>query len=129
MQEFKPVKEGKVREIFDIGDAMIIVTTDRISAFDHILRNQVPGKGKVLTKMSKFWFDFTKELVPNHMLTIDNKEMPPYFQAPVFLNKSMKCKKLRMIPECLQSIPYLHFQMAFDIVCTTKQSTLPSVHE
>lgn len=102
MQEFKPVKEGKVREIFDIGDAMIIVTTDRISAFDHILRNRVPGKGEILTRMSKFWFDFTEDLVPNHMLTIDNKEMPPYFQAPVFQNKSMKCKKLTMLPvECI----------------------------
>ena len=102
MQEFKPVKEGKVREIFDIGDAMIIVATDRISAFDHILRNRVHGKGEILTKMSKFWFDYTKDLVPNHMITINNKEMPPYFQAMMFNNKSMKCKKLDMLPvECI----------------------------
>jgi phosphoribosylaminoimidazole-succinocarboxamide synthase len=102
MQEFKPVKEGKVREIFDIGDAMIIVATDRISAFDHILRNKVPGKGEILTKMSSFWFDYTKDMVPNHMLSINNKEMPPYFQAMLFENKSMKCKKLKMFPiECI----------------------------
>ena len=56
MQEFKPVKEGKVREIYDNGDNMIIVATDRISAFDDILKNKITDKGAVLTQMSKFWF-------------------------------------------------------------------------
>ncbi len=59
MEEFKPVKEGKVREIYDIGDALIMVATDRISAFDVILKNKVVSKGKVLTQMSRFWFDYT----------------------------------------------------------------------
>ena len=71
MTELKPVKEGKVREVYDTGDSMVIVATDRISAFDHILKNDITKKGSILTKMSKFWFDFTKDIVPNHMLPIE----------------------------------------------------------
>lgn len=56
MTEFKPIKEGKVREIYDNGDSLIMVATDRISAFDVILKNKVTNKGKVLTQMSKFWY-------------------------------------------------------------------------
>lgn len=58
----KPIKEGKVREIYDNGDSLILVATDRISCFDVILNNTVTNKGKVLTQMSKFWFDFTKDI-------------------------------------------------------------------
>ena len=102
MQEFKPVKEGKVREIYDIGDALIMVATDRISAFDYILKNKITKKGAVLTQMSKFWFDFTKDVVPNHMLSIDVKDMPEFFQKPEFTGNSMKCQKLNMLPiECI----------------------------
>ena len=61
MTEFKPIKEGKVREIYDNGDSLIMVATDRISAFDVILKNKVTNKGKVLTQMSKFWFDYTRD--------------------------------------------------------------------
>ena len=75
MTEFKPIKEGKVREIYDNGDSLIMVATDRISAFDVILKNKVTNKGKVLTQMSKFWFDYTRDLLPNHMLSVDVKEM------------------------------------------------------
>ena len=63
MTEFKPIKEGKVREIYDNGDSLIMVATDRISAFDVILKNKVTNKGKVLTQMSKFWFDYTRGLL------------------------------------------------------------------
>ena len=84
MEEFKPVKEGKVREIYDIGDALIMVATDRISAFDVILKNKVVSKGKVLTQMSRFWFDYTKDIIPNHMLSTDTKDMPAFFQTPAF---------------------------------------------
>lgn len=102
MNELKPVKEGKVREVYDTGDAMIIVATDRISAFDHILKNEITNKGAVLTKMSKFWFDFTKDIVPNHMLSIDVKDMPEFFRQEKFDGSSMKCKKLNMLPiECI----------------------------
>ena len=102
MKEFKPVKEGKVREIYDIGDSLILVASDRISAFDVILKNLIAGKGEVLTKMSKFWFDLTKDIVPNHMLSVDNKDMPEFFQNEKFEGRSMMCKKLNMLPvECI----------------------------
>lgn len=102
MKEFKPVKEGKVREIYDIGDSLIMVATDRISAFDVILKNKVTKKGTVLTQMSKFWFDYTKDIIPNHMISVDVKDMPEFFQQPQFDGNSMMCKKLTMLPiECI----------------------------
>ena len=102
MTEFKPIKEGKVREIYDNGDSLIMVATDRISAFDVILKNKVTNKGKVLTQMSKFWFDYTRDLLPNHMLSVDVKEMPEFFQQPQYEGRSMMCRKLPMLPvECI----------------------------
>ena len=70
-QEFKPFKEGKVREVYDIGENLILVATDRISAFDHILKNKITDKGAILTQMSKFWFEFTKDVVKNHLVSVD----------------------------------------------------------
>lgn len=102
MQEFKPMKEGKVREIYDNKDSLIMVATDRISAFDVILKNKVTKKGTVLTQMSKFWFDYTKDIVPNHMISVDNKNMPEFFQQEQFIGNSMLVKKLEMLPiECI----------------------------
>ena len=98
MQEYKPVKEGKVREIYDLGDALVLVATDRISAFDVILKNEVTKKGTVLTQMSKFWFDLTKDILPNHMISVDVNDMPEYFRQPQFDGNSMLCKKLTMLP-------------------------------
>jgi len=101
-KEFEPVMEGKVRQVYDTGDSLIIVATDRISAFDCILKNTITDKGAVLTQMSKFWFEFTSDIVPNHMLSTDTKDMPEFFQTKEFEGKSMKCKKLRMLPiECI----------------------------
>ena len=102
MKEFKPVKAGKVREIYDNGDSLIMVATDRISAFDHILKNKIVGKGKILTQMSKFWFDYTKDIVPNDLISIDVKDMPEFFQTEEFEGRSTMCKKLEMLPiECI----------------------------
>jgi len=102
MSEFKPVKEGKVREVYDIGESMVLVATDRISAFDHILKNKITDKGRVLTQMSKFWFDLTKDIVKNHMESVDVKDLPEYFQEERFDGNSMKCMKLEMLPvECI----------------------------
>ena len=102
MQEYSPVKEGKVREIYDIGENLIMVATDRISAFDVILKNKVTKKGAVLTQMSKFWFDLTGDIVKNHMISTDTADMPEYFRAPQFTGNSMLCKKLTMLPiECI----------------------------
>lgn len=102
MEEYKPFKSGKVRELYDLGDSLIMVCTDRISAFDNILESPIPKKGEVLNKMSKFWFDFTKDLVPNHMISIDAADMPVFFRKPEFDGNSMKTQKLEMIPvECI----------------------------
>lgn len=102
MQEFRPVKEGKVREIYDAGDRLIMVATDRISAFDVILKNKVAGKGRVLTQMSRFWFDYTKDIIENHMVSTDVNDMPEFFRNAGFEGRSMLCKKLTMIPvECI----------------------------
>lgn len=102
MKEYKPFKSGKVRELYDLGDSLIMACTDRISAFDNILESPIPKKGEVLNKMSKFWFDFTKDLVPNHMISIDAADMPVFFRKPEFDGNSMKTQKLEMIPvECI----------------------------
>ena len=102
MQEYKPFKSGKVREVYDIGDSLIMVASDRISAFDHILKNTITDKGAVLTQLSKFWFDFTKDVIPNHMISVDPADMPEFFRSPEFVGKSMQCRKLNMIPvECI----------------------------
>ncbi len=98
----KPIKEGKVREIYDNGDTLIMVATDRISCFDVILHNTVTKKGTVLTQLSKFWFDRTEEIVPNHMLSTDVDDMPEFFHKPEFTGNSMLCRKLDMLPvECI----------------------------
>lgn len=102
MEEYKLLYEGKVREVYDIGDKLVIAATDRISAFDHILKNKVTDKGAILTQMSKFWFDFTKDVVDNHMISVDVKDMPEFFQQDRFNGNSMMCKKLTMLPvECI----------------------------
>jgi phosphoribosylaminoimidazole-succinocarboxamide synthase len=102
MEEYTPVKEGKVREIYDIGDYLVMVATDRISAFDVILKNKVTKKGTVLTQMSRFWFDYTKDIVKNHMVSTDVNDMPEFFRQPQFDGNSMLCQKLNMIPiECI----------------------------
>ena len=102
MQEFKPFKEGKVREVYDIGENLILVATDRISAFDHILKNKITDKGAILTQMSKFWFDYTKDIVKNHMVSVDVKDMPEFFRSEKYDGNSMLCKKLEMLPiECI----------------------------
>ena len=102
MKEYRPIKEGKVREVYDDGDSIIMVATDRISAFDVILKNKVTDKGRVLTQMSKFWFDYTKDIIPNHMISCDVKDMPEFFQNVEFAGLSMKVKKLDMLPsECI----------------------------
>jgi phosphoribosylaminoimidazole-succinocarboxamide synthase len=102
MEKFKLLYEGKVREVYDIGENLVIAATDRISAFDHILKNKITAKGAILTQMSKFWFDYTKDVVPNHMITVDNNDMPEFFHDERFYKRAMMCKKLTMLPiECI----------------------------
>jgi phosphoribosylaminoimidazole-succinocarboxamide synthase len=95
---------GKVRDLYAVGDALLLVATDRISAFDHVLATGIPGKGKVLTQISLFWFDFLSDVVPNHLITADVKEFPaslrPY--ADQLEGRSMLVKRAEMFPvECV----------------------------
>ena len=70
-------KRGKVRDVYNIQDKLLVVSTDRISCFDVVLPTCIPDKGSVLTRISMFWFRFTKDIIPNHFLTSDIKEYPP----------------------------------------------------
>ena len=102
MKTYAPIKEGKVREIYENGDSLILVATDRISCFDVILNNTVTKKGTVLTKMSEFWFNYTEDIIPNHMISTDVNDMPEYFRNDKFSGKSMMVQKLTMLPvECI----------------------------
>lgn len=102
MGKCKLMYEGKVREVYDNGDSIIMVATDRISAFDVILKNKIVNKGAVLTQMSKFWFELTSDIVSNHMLSTSLSDMPKQFQTEEYRGKIMKCKKLKMLPiECI----------------------------
>ena len=77
--EFKSLTlkgRGKVRDIYDLGDRLLIVATDRISAFDVVMPNPIPDKGKVLTQLSKFWFDLTKDILPNHVISTEVEDFP-----------------------------------------------------
>jgi len=101
---FTPTKQGKVRDIFDLGDAFLIVATDRLSAFDVILPDGIPNKGKVLTQISTFWFRRLAHVVHNHIITTDVREFPePFRSAPeIFAGRSMLAKKARPLAvECV----------------------------
>lgn len=95
----KKVISGKVREVYDLEDGrMVIVTTDRISAFDVILPTMITDKGKVLNALSNFWFNFTGDIVKNHMISSNLKYMPVEFQKPEYEDRTILVKKLKMIP-------------------------------
>jgi phosphoribosylaminoimidazole-succinocarboxamide synthase len=80
IKEFPLMVRGKVRDVYDLGNALLFVATDRISAFDVVMPNGIPGKGKVLTVMSLFWFDFLKDIVDNHLITADLDQYPQPLQ-------------------------------------------------
>jgi len=97
-------RKGKVRNVFEVGDKLLIVATDRISAFDWILPSLIPYKGKVLTQLSKYWFDFVALVVPNHLLATEMKDFPPALapHAAVLAKRSMLVKRTKVIPvECV----------------------------
>jgi len=97
-------KKGKVRDVYELEDKLLIVATDRISAFDSVLPSLIPNKGKVLTQLSKFWFDYTSFICPNHLLTAEVDEFPkPLLKYREILEKrSMLVKKTEVIPvECV----------------------------
>lgn len=96
----KTMARGKVRDIYDLGDHLIIVATDRLSAFDWVNPVGIPDKGKILTAMSLFWFDMVKDVTPNHLVSADLADFPEDFQshADQFEGRSMLVKKCAMLP-------------------------------
>ena len=95
---------GKVRDVYSVGEHLLIVATDRISAFDHVLATGIPGKGKVLTQLSLFWFDLLKDVVPNHLITADVAQYPRELReyAAELDGRSMLVKRAQMFPvECV----------------------------
>lgn len=100
----KKLKSGKVREVFDLGDYLLFVATDRISAFDCVMPNGIPRKGEVLTQISHFWFDFSEGWLPNHRLAPASDPLPPSLEpfAPQLARRSMIVKKANPLPiECV----------------------------
>ncbi len=95
---------GKVRDLYDVDGNLLLVATDRISAFDHVLGTGIPGKGKILTQISLFWFQFLSDLVPNHIITADVADYPASLQpyADQLRGRSMLVKRAKMFPiECV----------------------------
>jgi len=105
--EFKTLNlkgRGKVRDIYDLGNQLLIVATDRISAFDVVMPNPIPDKGRILTQLSKFWFDLTKEIVPNHVFSTEVEDYPKNCQPyqEMLRNRSMLVVKTEVLPvECV----------------------------
>ena len=99
-----PVRRGKVRDVYDLGDRLLIVATDRISAYDVIMPTPIPDKGRLLTGLSLWWFDFLADITPNHLITADVAQMPPATNAhaEVLRGRSMLCRKDVVFPvECV----------------------------
>jgi phosphoribosylaminoimidazole-succinocarboxamide synthase len=99
-----PQRHGKVRDIFDLGDSLLLVATDRISAFDYVLGSGIPDKGKVLTHLSAFWFGRTENLVRNHLISMDVRSYPDGFDrhGDVLSGRSMLVRKTKPVPvECV----------------------------
>jgi len=98
------VRRGKVRDVYQVADQLLIIATDRLSAFDYVLPSGIPGKGSVLTRISSFWFERTRDLVPNHLVTTDPKRYPAVLSgdASLLAGRSMLVRKLAMFPvECV----------------------------
>ena len=102
--ELRPDSHGKVRDIYDCGDSLLMVASDRISAFDYILPDEIPYKGEILTRISAFWFNRFKDLMPNHLITMDVSEYPEEYQkyGEYLTGRSMLVKKAKTVPiECI----------------------------
>jgi phosphoribosylaminoimidazole-succinocarboxamide synthase len=98
------IGRGKVRDLYAVGDALLLVATDRISAFDHVLGTGIPGKGKILTQISLFWFDLVREIVPNHLIATNIADYPAELRAYAdqLEGRSMLVKRAQMFPvECV----------------------------
>ena len=101
---FTPDAQGKVRDIYDLGDKLLLVASDRISAFDFVLKDPIPYKGEILTRLSLFWFDFLKDVIPTHFLSADVADLPEPFaaHADYLRGRFMLVKKADVFPtECI----------------------------
>ena len=99
-----PHRQGKVRDIYEVDDRLLLIATDRISAFDYVLASGIPDKGKVLTQLSAFWFDQTRHIVPNHVISTDVAQYPVKFRADATMlaGRSMLVRKTNPVPiECV----------------------------
>jgi phosphoribosylaminoimidazole-succinocarboxamide synthase len=99
-----PYRRGKVRDLYQVEDALLIVATDRLSAFDHVLGSGIPDKGRVLTQLSAYWFARTRDIVANHLLSIDPREYPAAARAhaEVLAGRSMLVRRSEPLPiECV----------------------------
>jgi len=95
-------RSGKVRDIYDLPQGLLIVATDRISAYDVVMPNGIPDKGRVLTQISLFWFDLLKDITPNHLLSADLDDLPVEFRTEEIDGRFMLCKRARVVPiECI----------------------------
>ena len=102
--DIEPDAQGKVRDIYDLGDELLLVASDRISAFDYILEDEIPYKGQVLTQLSCFWFELLSDVVENHLISADVKDLPERFlpYADYLKGRFMLVKKAQMFPvECI----------------------------
>ena len=102
--DITPDAQGKVRDLYDLGDKLLLVATDRISAFDYILENEIPYKGQVLTQLSCFWFELLSDVVENHLISADVKDLPEQFKpySDYLAGRFMLVKKANMFPiECI----------------------------
>ena len=102
--DIKPDAQGKVRDIYDLGDKLLMVATDRISAFDYILEDEIPHNGAVLTQISLFWLDQLKDVIGNHLISADVADLPEQFKpyADYLRGRFMLVKKAEMFPiECI----------------------------
>lgn len=102
--DLKPDAQGKVRDLYDLGDKLLLVATDRISAFDYILEDEIPYKGQVLTQLSCFWFELLSDVVENHLISADVADLPNTFKpySDYLAGRFMLVKKAEMFPiECI----------------------------
>jgi phosphoribosylaminoimidazole-succinocarboxamide synthase len=101
---FVPSQQGKVRDIYDLGERLLICATDRLSAFDVVLPDGIPGKGEVLTRISAFWFERLAHVIPHHLISIARSDFPEPFRShsAIFAGRSMLVQKTRPLPvECI----------------------------
>jgi phosphoribosylaminoimidazole-succinocarboxamide synthase len=98
------VRRGKVRDVYDLGDALLVVASDRLSAYDHVLRPAIPDKGKILSQLTNFWFERLAEISPHHLLETDVRRFPPELapHAALLAGRAVVARKARVVPfECV----------------------------